>query len=248
MKTILGLLIATLVAPLLRAPSAIQAEYRGTMNKDIAIGLTLTHDLGNRLHGVYYYWKYFKDISLEGEYSGDHDIVLREHGRHGMLRGTFRLRPAMQGPTDDWVAREQHLIGTWTDVAGASYPVDLRIVTVRDSVMVSNAEMYPTTPQMERKVQAFYFAVLKGEKQTAARQVRYPLPIYCKPKRVARNKAEFLKLYDQVFTKEYVDCIRRGIPHHMWANSDGWMIDTGEAWFNEKGEVTQLNPCMPDRN
>ena len=246
MKMILGLLITTLVTPLLREPEAVQAEYQGTMNQSIAIGLTLTHDPGDRLHGVYYYLKYFKDIPLEGGYTEDHRLILREHGHHGVLRGTFQLQPSEPG-SDDWVSREQHLVGTWTDATGArSYPVDIRIVTIRDSLMVSNAKMYPTSPQMERNVQAFYFAVLRGDKQAAASHVHNPLPINFKPKRVARNKAEFLKLYDQIFTKEYVDCIRRGVPHHLWANSSGWMIDIGEVWFNEKGEVTQINPCRPD--
>ena len=102
---------------------------------------------------------------------------------------------------------------------------------------------YQSTPEMEHNAQIFYFAVLKGDKQTAARHVHYPMRINSKPVTWIHNRKGFLRVYDRIFTRKFVACIDQGIPHDMFGNWQGWMIADGAIWFDQSGKVISLNPC-----
>ena len=112
-----------------------------------------------------------------------------------------------------------------------------------DVMTVGGKHPYASTPELEQNAQAFYFAVLKGHKQTAANHVSFPLHMNSNRVKTVHNKTEFLRLYDQTFTKDYVACIEQGVPRHIWGNSEGWMIADGAVWFDEKGKVMTLNIC-----
>src|SRR5438132_8632873 len=95
----ISLVILTMLStPVLRAAEIVEAEYLGTMSKHKIVGLTLIHDPGKRLHGVYFYKKDLRDISLEGEYIGQRDVVLREHNSDGSVRSVFQLHFAEHDP------------------------------------------------------------------------------------------------------------------------------------------------------
>jgi len=235
-----------------RASEIVEAEYLGTLNKNEIIGMTLIHDPGDRLHGVYFYKKDLKDIPLEGEYTGQRDIVLREHNGDGSVRSTFQLHFAERDPLHrikgEPELNQEILKGLWADEKGSkNYPVFLDQQTMWDTDVMTAGGMHPYAgaTELEQNAQAFYFAVLKGDKQTAANHVHYPLRINSNRVKMVHNKTQFLRLYRQLFTKEYVACIEQGIPHHIWGNSQGWMIADGSVWFDEAGQVMALNICKP---
>jgi len=230
----------------------VEAEYLGTLEGDQTIGLTLVHDPDKRLHGVYFYRKYLTDIPVEGEFTGERDIVLREHNSDGSLRGTFQLHFAEHDPRyqleNSPDLNHEILLGTWTDAKGSrSRPILLDMQTMWDTdVMAAGREHpYASTPELEQNVKVFYSAVLKGDKLLAASYADYPLRINAARVRIVHSKAEFLRFYSQIFTKKYVTRIGQAIPHHIWGNVDGWMIADGAVWFDETGKVTVLNVCKP---
>ena len=89
----------------------------------------------------------------------------------------------------------------------------------------------------------FYFVVLKGNKQTAAKYIHYPMRINSKPVMWIHNRKEFIRVYDKIFTRKFVACIDQGIPHDIFGNWQGWMIADGAIWFDQSGKVIALNPC-----
>src|SRR5436305_4124513 len=209
---IILLILAMLFTPAIRAAEIVEAEYLGTLSNHEIIGLSLIHGPGKRLHGAYFYKKDLRDISVEGEYKGQRDIVLREHNSDGSVRSVFQLHFAEHGPRRRFAPEldEEILLGFWTEAKGGkSYPVFLDMQTMWDTdvMTVGGKHPYASTPELEQNAQAFYFAVLKGDKQTAANHVFFPLHMNSSRVKTVHNRTEFLRLYDQTFTKDYVACI-----------------------------------------
>jgi hypothetical protein len=95
---------------------------------------------------------------------------------------------------------------------------------------------------VERNIQAFYFAVLRRHKSTAAEYVSYPATFQLGGKRrKLANSKQFLTYYDRLFTRDFVAKIKNGVPHNMFANTQGIMIADGAVWFNEFGKATAFN-------
>jgi hypothetical protein len=100
--------------------------------------------------------------------------------------------------------------------------------------------------ELERNAQAFYFAVLKADRNVASRLVRYPLKAYVRGKvKTIRDRDDLLRNYDFIFTPQYVSCIRAGIPKNMFVHNGAVMLGNGEVWFDGEGHVVTLNPCVP---
>lgn len=220
-------------APPLPTPERETTVYQGTMNGNLAIGLALIRDSDKQLHGSFFYWRDLKDFAVQGEYTGEHDIVLRQLNAAGAVIGVFQLH-FRQDP-DGKRSPDAALEGTWTDHHD-TYPVSL---TMRHQSMVSEQSEIV----QDRNAQAFYFAVLKGDKEKAARYVRYPLRINVHGKKLARNQTEFLRDYDQIFTRDYLACLQKDVPHHMFHRGNEAMIADGALWFSENGYAITVNPC-----
>ena len=68
-------------------------DYRGDLGGTIVIGLSLEDSQDRQqLRGMYFYKKYLKDLPLDGEYTGERTIVLRERGANSAVGGIFALR------------------------------------------------------------------------------------------------------------------------------------------------------------
>ena len=221
------------------------------MNGDQIIGLALIQGPDHNLHGSYFYKKYLKDIPLKGEFTAARDIDLREYDDSGSVRATFHLHFAESDPAFKKQSLDKEVLtGTWVSKS-RSYPVHL---SLEDAIFVSKEkqryEALGVTDKtaFEHEAEKFYFAVLKGNKQTASRQIEYPMRIYMGNKRITfRSATEFLKHWDELFTPAYLACVSEGIPHDMFANYQGAMIGRGEIWWNEKGRVSAINPCVPSQ-
>ena len=223
-------------------------HYSGIMNGNIGIGLTLVHGPDKQLHGSYFYERYRKDIELKGTYTSDRDIELNEYDKSGSVRATMHLHFAETDPEfKGRELKEEVLVGSWTS-GTKSYPVHLRLESITyvsdesrryESLGVEDAQAY------EREVQIFYFAVMKGNKNVAARRVRYPVHVNIgKKKIVLRSPTEFVAHWAEIFTPEYLACLKKATPHELFVNNRGAAIGRGEVWFDEKGFVVSLNSCF----
>jgi hypothetical protein len=229
-------------------------DYRGDLGGRIVIGLSLEESQDRQqLRGVYFYKKYLQDLLLEGEYTGDRALVLRERSANGAVSGMFALRFADRDPRGspgDAQLDQEVLVGKWTSADGTKqYPVYLR---QRGITRLSPGQgRYTVAGAMddalvEHNAQAFYRSVLAGNRKIAARYVAYPVSFFLHgQRRAAANEAEFLKSYRAIFSKEFVARIARDMPHHMFANAEGIMLADGAVWFDEQGKVRRLNNAPP---
>ena len=229
-------------------------DYRGDLGGTIVIGLSLEDSQDRKqLRGVYFYKKYLKDLPLDGEYTGERSIVLRERGANGVVSGIFALRFADRDPRGSSGKAQldkEVLVGEWTSADSTTqYPVYLRL---RGTIHLSPGQSrYAVAGAMddaliEHNAQAFYRSVLAGNRKIAARYVAYPVSFSLHGKdREAANEAEFLKSYRAIFTKDFVGRIARDMPHHMFANAKGIMLGDGAVWFDEQGKVRRLNHAPP---
>jgi len=229
-------------------PDGNLCDYRGTLNGTTIIGLALLHGPDRELHGSYFYKRYLKDIPLKGEYIADRDIELREYNDSGSVRATFHLHFAETYPAfTDPHLKEEVLVGTWAS-GSKTYPVHLSLadeIFVDDESRRYESMGVTNKAEFEKEAGKFYFAVLQGNKSAALQQVQYPLLVFLgKKKLVLRSPSELLHNWNNIFTPEYVTCLGKGIPHNMFANYRGAMIGNGEIWFDEKGRVVTLNPCL----
>jgi hypothetical protein len=223
-------------------------EYRGKMGGKTEIGMTL-YMQERKLQGSYYYLKDLKDITLSAHDVSERDITLDELDSSGNLQGTFRLRFVESDPElkSDKPLEVDVLRGEWTRADGqVALPVR---ISLEYSCNVVGSQRYgygvagaPSDELVEKNVQGFYFAVLRGNKGEAAKFVSFPLSFFLnkKPKTVY-NRTAFLRYYGQIFTKAFLARIANGIPHHLFVNWEGIMIGDGAVWFDENGKAHHFN-------
>lgn len=224
-------------------------EYIGDVGVNSVIRVTIEKQ-GQHLSGTYFYKRTLKDITLEGEYITDRDIVLHELDSHGIAGATFSLTFAEKDPrghfTGDQPLKEEVLTGSWSNSDNTvSHPVYLYLIGERE--LAKGETRYTVAGSTndalaEKNAQAFYFAVLKGNRLLAAKYVDYPLFFNLDRKQAqARNSREFLRDYNSIFTKDFVSRVAEGIPHNMWASDQGIRLGNGEVWFDGSGKASHLN-------
>lgn len=215
--------------------SAVQRyQYAGTLGTS-RIGMTLVVDAGHASKGHYFYQKYLTDIplSVNEDTSG---LTLNEHD------GTFTLHFKGNGSEGGKPLNFENSVGlegTWTSGDGSkTFPVDLRLrglmpgpMDQRRYAMVTNE----SDAAFEHRVQAFYRAVLAGDRQTAAKYVSYPLRVNGKTNKTLRTPAEFLAAWDTIFMPAYLARLRNDLPHDMFMHNGMAMIGDGDVWFDSKG-------------
>ena len=219
-------------------------EYRGTIAKNTEIGLAL-YARDQSLVGSYFYKKDLKDIELSGKYISARDISLRDTDPKNESR--FQLHFAEHSPKFETASplQAEVLEGTWTSADGkTSYPVYLQLD--HECVPPGNQRYGPAGASsdalVERNARAFYDAVVGGKPEVAKSYVAYPATYFDDGKRKQiSNSADFLKLYEKIFTPSFVAEIAKGIPHHMSVNEQGIMIADGKVWFDADGKAKHFN-------
>src|SRR5260370_24735342 len=155
-------------------------EYRGKMDGKTEIGMTLFMQ-ERKLQGNYFYVKYLKDITLSGQFVSERDITLDERDSSGKLQGMFHLRFV---ETDSELKSDKPLTvdilrGDRTRLEGQlDLPVRLSLEyschAVRSQRYGYGVAGAPSDGLVEKNVQGFYFAVLRGDKSEAAKFVSFP--------------------------------------------------------------------------
>jgi len=213
-------------------------SYEGTLGGS-RIGLTLIVKAGNTITaGHYFYAKYLTDIPLAGTMQPG-TVTLK--GKDG---GTFDLKFKGNGseggkPMD--FNNSVGLEGTWSN-DGKSRPVTLGLRDIASVdgpwyKVISNQ----TDAAFEAKAQGFYKAVIAGDRATAAKYVSYPLMVNLKGKTLKiHSAAELTAQWDTIFTPQYLERLKKDMPHDMAIAKGQAMIGSGDAWFDDKG-ATSLN-------
>ncbi|HEY2460581.1 MAG TPA: hypothetical protein VGI16_07225 [Candidatus Acidoferrum sp.] len=219
--------------------------YAGKMGADTGIQMQLFMRTGS-LQGFYFYRQDLKDIPVSGRYVGDRDIELDEPDGKGGVRGAFRLHFAESSPEfkSDVPLQEEVLDGVWVGADGKrQLPVHVVAMRTCDVGQQEYALAGSKDPSLvEQNVQTFYHAVLHGDRNRVADCLSFPLAFYIAGKReVADNRTAFLRYYDRIFTKDFVESIAATTPHHMFSSWRGIMLGNGEVWFDENGKATGLN-------
>ncbi len=80
-------------------------------------------------------------------------------------------------------------------------------------------------------VQQLQKAVKNGNKQAIANMIQYPLTINGSPKRIIKNKAEFLKSYTHIFSLDVQKTITSLNPYVLFCNSEGVSFANGLMWI-----------------
>jgi hypothetical protein len=232
----------------LKTQDRLLLEYRGDFGSGKTFRLTL-EKAGTTVSGDYFYAKPLKDIPLEGEFITERDLVLHETDGTGVAGATFSLSFAAKDPRGHFngsLLTNEVLMGSWSNADNTeSHPVYLYLIG--EMRLPAGASRYSIAGAdddavVEKNAEAFYSAVLRGNRTAAAKYVSYPLSFYVKGKQVeARNRTEFLRKYDLIFTREFRARIASSIPHNMLATSEGIMLGNGEVWFNSEGKAFRLN-------
>jgi hypothetical protein len=220
--------------------------YSGTLGESTGIGMTL-YASGTAIEGAYFYRKYLQDIPLQGAATSARDITLQEQDAAGTTKGTFHLHLAEHDPRfrSTEILQGEVLQGTWSGTDGAkTFPVALTVDHGCSKLGRREYEVAGANDDapVEKNVQAFYSAVVAGKREEVAKYVSYPCTFFRDGKRSEiNNPTEFLKNYDAIFTNEFEAKIANGVPHHMFANSQGIMIADGAVWFDAEGKARSFN-------
>lgn len=210
-------------------------QYTGTLGQS-RIGMTLILEAGRARSGHYFYQRYLTDIPLSvGEEPGT--ITLKESSG-----GVFQLHFKGNGSEGGKPLNFENSVGmegAWTSANGSqTFPVNLRLTGMmpgppdqRRYAMITNEP----DVSFEKRVQAFYRAVIAGDRAQAARYVSYPLRVNGKTTRTLRTPAEFIAAWDTIFTPAYLARLRNDLPHDMFMHNGMAMIGDGDAWFDDKG-------------
>ncbi len=221
-------------------------EYRGTLGKNTQIGMSLYAD-DQELQGSYFYKNNLKDIPLRGKYTGDRDISLMETDKANHPRGTFQLHFAEHDSYFQTVnpLQAEVLQGEWIGTDGkTTYPVYLQL---DHECVVSGQSRYAAAGAasdqlVEKNVQAFYEAVMTGNRSGVAKYVSYPATYFAGAKQEQiTDSAALLNVYDRIFTPAFVAQIAKSVPHHMFVNSQGIMLADGKVWFDANGKAKHFN-------
>ncbi|HEY6171930.1 MAG TPA: hypothetical protein VIX80_06710 [Candidatus Kapabacteria bacterium] len=178
------------------------------------------------LKGHYFYRNDLKDKRFIGQILSPIDIILYEVTSSSDTIGVFKLQGDKRLPSVGLLS------GSYTNDNG-----------ITDSVYIygtgspAGGKERRYYDGFEDNVQAFYYALLAGDKETVAKYINFPLHVYTSPGKgfVIKNKKQLLKKFNTVFTKEKVDLIRKHVPHDLWVGSQG--VEMGGIWFDDDALV-----------
>lgn len=241
-KAILPIFLVAIFASCIEAQTKWLWDFEGTLGTQ-KIGFTL-HSAkinefvrGHDLDCSYFYVRFLKDIRLRCNIEDDGSFNFVELDENGnsreIIHGIF---------VDNKI---DVLEGKRTDSGnGRTLPFKLKLSQGMggDAAHRYDAIDAPNDKEFERKVQAFRNAILNGRKQTVVSFIQFPITVEIGKKRTRiRNKLSFLKNYDKILDKDFVEEVRKTIPHNLFHRDIGAMLGNGSIWFWGDGKVIAIN-------
>lgn len=231
----LVLVFAALTLSAQSAATVNRVSYTGMVGQS-RIGMTLLVNSARAITGGHcFYANHLKDIPLTAGTQGAGIMLFEPGGGQFALR--FKGNGSEAGKPLDF-HNSVGLEGRWMKHDG-SYPV---VLQMQQSLEVAaNARWYEdvtgeSDAAFEARVQAFYGAVLAGDRTTAARYVDFPLRVNHNGKsRTVHSAAELAAQWNQIFTPACIDAFRQAMPHDLFVRNGQAMLGDGVAWFGAKG-------------
>jgi len=222
-------------------------NYNGEMAGKYRIRMTLVF-AGEEVSGVYFYASSLKDIPLRGRMLDATHVLLEELDAAGNAVASFRAEFPEKAPESafgDSALECEVIRGTWSKAGSdTSLPVYLQMEGgTSGSIKHRYAAIGVRDPEsLHRNSQAFWLAVKREDRKTAASLIRYPIRVDTSAGRKRYASAdELLADYELIFTPAFRESIAKGLPRNMFVRDQGAMLGSGQVWFGADGKVTALN-------
>ncbi len=97
-------------------------------------------------------------------------------------------------------------------------------------------------PEYQKFISKFILEVKNGDKEAVAKRIRFPFKRdYPIPS--VKDKADFVKRYNQIFDEALIEKITKSDPAKDWSEV-GWrgiMLDRGDLWIDTDGRIITIN-------
>ncbi|CAM3597973.1 hypothetical protein [Flavobacterium chungbukense] len=97
-------------------------------------------------------------------------------------------------------------------------------------------------PEYQKFISEFISEVKNGDKEAISKRIKFPLKRE-NPIPSVKNKADFLKRYNQIFDNVLIEKITKSNPAKDWSEM-GWrgiMLNQGDLWIDTDGKITAVN-------
>jgi hypothetical protein len=185
--------------------------------------------------GHYFYASQCANIPLSETQSGEHVTFTEPSG--AVMHLHFVTNAGTPAGTPLTFYTSTGLQGMWTKGA-ISLPVYLGFSVVYPGVHSANWYRSITNGSdvaFEAHARQFIKGALSGNKTMTAAAISYPLHLW---KKDIRSKTELYANWNQIFTPQYLEMLRRAVPHEMFIHDGYAMAADGAVWFDDKGAVT----------
>lgn len=227
-------------------------NYTGDIDGKYKIGMTLIYH-GDKVNGLYFYNKYLKDIKLLGKIFNRNQIIFNEYDNQGNITAVFKGRfieyayqdPRKQFGDSDSSLDMEIIVGTWEKIADKKkmpFYLSLSNATYRFKGEGRYGVSAKDDLIIEQSAQTFCQLVKSNNKVKVSKLISYPIDVNLNGKnRRIKDRDEFIKNYDKIFTSSFKLKIKHGIPHNMFTKYLRAMLGNGEIWFGPKGKVVEIN-------
>jgi hypothetical protein len=107
---------------------------------------------------------------------------------------------------------------------------------------IQNTSAQDLKPEYQKFIKAFINNIKSNKKEAVANVIRYPLNREY-PIPAIKNKADFIKKYDQIFDATLKNEIIKSNPAKDWSEV-GWrgiMLNQGKLWIDTDGKIIAIN-------
>jgi len=97
-------------------------------------------------------------------------------------------------------------------------------------------------PEYQKFISKFISEVKSGDKEAISKRIKFPLKRET-PIPSVKNKADFIKRYNQIFDAVLIGKITKSNPAKDWSEM-GWrgiMLNEGDLWVDTDGKITAIN-------
>ena len=214
-------------------------EMPGTVGP-YPIGLNYTVRHGTELVAAHYFYvSHLRTIPLAGTVQGE---AVELKGSDGSL---FHLHFVGNGSNGKQPLTFENSVGLsgYLTLNSQTFPVHLSggYSTANPGERFYRDVTSQPDEAFEAMVQATRRAILNGDRASAATHISYPLTVHLGQTLLTiHNVAQFQTEWPRIFTPNFVEKIRQGVPHEMFVRNGQAMLGNGELWFGEQG-LTAIN-------
>jgi len=225
-------------------------NYEGHIDGQHRVRMTLVFG-SSEITGVYFYASQLKDIALRGRMLDATRVELEELDAAGQPTARFEAEFPEMAPESKFGTSPlqcEVIRGNWRKIgADMALPVLLEMGGGTAGSLKSRYGAIGVRDQeaLHRNAQAFWRAVQRDDRVTAAGLIRYPIRVDTTAGLRRYTAAEqLLADYERIFTPGFRQAIARGLPRNMFVRDQGAMLGDGQVWFGADGLVTALNTAL----